>query len=457
MMNTGKIGVAMTTYNRREVALNAIDKWRSYMPDNSIIIIVDDGSTTPFPNATFRFARNKGIAVAKNKCLELLIDAGCEHLFLVDDDIWPISSNWWGPYISSPEPHLQMLFNYDNNDVKNVGHIRTIDGHEVWDLTRGCMLYFERRVIDKVGGFNPLFKKYGYEHVELSDRIHRLGFTSNAYMDVIGSSSLFYSMDKYGDVCSSVPNQKMYTKDNVRLMRRLSASIDFVPYRMDSYNNCIILTSYFTGIEDPQSGIKRIADKNIMNVLIDSLDGLNLIVLNDCFDDDERVNVRYQKVRDCDINPYIYRYYVYRDWLLSNTEIESVFMVDAGDVEILKNPFYFIETGILYVGDEESSIRNKWLQKNHVHPVFNLMYRNMSHRPLLNAGIIGGHRDIIIKFLNSICSLFEKYNNSLGQTDMAAFNYICYHLFSKVLSHGPHVNTPFKQYSYNDISWFRHK
>lgn len=73
MMNTGKIGVAMTTYNRREVALNAIDKWRSYMPDNSIIIIVDDGSTTPFPNATFRFARNKGIAVAKTSALNCLL------------------------------------------------------------------------------------------------------------------------------------------------------------------------------------------------------------------------------------------------------------------------------------------------------------------------------------------------------------------------------------------------
>jgi hypothetical protein len=30
------------------------------------------------------------------------MDAGCEHLFLFDDDAWPIADNWHLPYIESP-------------------------------------------------------------------------------------------------------------------------------------------------------------------------------------------------------------------------------------------------------------------------------------------------------------------------------------------------------------------
>lgn len=62
------------------------------------------------PEATYRFEENVGIARHKNKCLELLADAGCEHLFLFDDDAYPLVEDWWRPYVDSPEPHLMRIF-----------------------------------------------------------------------------------------------------------------------------------------------------------------------------------------------------------------------------------------------------------------------------------------------------------------------------------------------------------
>ena len=78
------IGIAITTHNRRDTALQTFDKWTSMLPDGAIIIVVDDASDEPYPNADYRFDLNVGIAKAKNKCIELLIERGCDELFLAD-------------------------------------------------------------------------------------------------------------------------------------------------------------------------------------------------------------------------------------------------------------------------------------------------------------------------------------------------------------------------------------
>ncbi|EUA60279.1 putative phage protein [Mycobacteroides abscessus 1948] len=44
--------------------------------------------------------------MAKNRCIAELMDLGCDHLFLADDDVWPTVDEWWKPYVESPEPHL---------------------------------------------------------------------------------------------------------------------------------------------------------------------------------------------------------------------------------------------------------------------------------------------------------------------------------------------------------------
>jgi hypothetical protein len=57
-----------------------------------------------------RHETSLGIVASKNASLSALMDAGCEHLFLWDDDAWPIADNWHLPYIESPEPHLAYQF-----------------------------------------------------------------------------------------------------------------------------------------------------------------------------------------------------------------------------------------------------------------------------------------------------------------------------------------------------------
>src|SRR5690554_5113268 len=90
-----RIGIGVTTRNRPKVFSETLKNLRKHLPEGSELVIVDDASGEPVKEATYRFARQAGIAKAKNKCLELLADAGCTHFFLFDDDCYPRRDGWW--------------------------------------------------------------------------------------------------------------------------------------------------------------------------------------------------------------------------------------------------------------------------------------------------------------------------------------------------------------------------
>jgi glycosyltransferase involved in cell wall biosynthesis len=195
---TPKIGLAFTEFNRYEIFKRSYNATMKLLPPNCEVVVVDDGSNKPVPEATYRFEKNSGIAKAKNKCLELLYLAGCEHIFLFDSDTYPLKEEWWKPYVESKEPHLMYIFK-DFATGHSLGDTKLIykDSEKVaYDHPRGCMLYFHRSCLEKVGGMDTVFTKWGFEHGNLSDRIFMAGMTSFRYMDVVNSKGLFYSDDE---------------------------------------------------------------------------------------------------------------------------------------------------------------------------------------------------------------------------------------------------------------------
>jgi glycosyltransferase involved in cell wall biosynthesis len=199
------IGIGITTYNRNAILDLTLEKIREFAPKDCEIVIVDDGSKTPNPKATYRFKTNQGTPIAKNKCLEILYNKGCEHFFLFDSDCFPIVSGWEKPYIESKEPHLNYTFKYS---------YKIIDGHKVHENPNGCMMYYHRSVLDKVGGVDTGFKFYGYWHGAFSNRIYNAGLTSAPFIDVIGSDKLFCSMDQKRAVQTSRPDRRRFLAKN---------------------------------------------------------------------------------------------------------------------------------------------------------------------------------------------------------------------------------------------------
>lgn len=199
------IGIAITTYNRKELLNTTLEKIKIFAPDNAIVILVDDGSRSPHPDTTYHFKENQGTPVAKNKCLELLYNAGCNHIFLFDNDCYPIKFGWEKPYIESPEPHLNYTFKY-KYEIKN--------NHKIHNNPNGCMIYIRRNVLEVVGGFDTEYKKYGYFHGDFSNRVYNTGLTSAPFIDVVGSNEFIYSMDEKEKIRTTRNDISLYLSRN---------------------------------------------------------------------------------------------------------------------------------------------------------------------------------------------------------------------------------------------------
>src|SRR5690606_5374839 len=107
-------------------------------------------------------------------------------------------------------------------------------------------------------------------------------------------------------------------------------------------------------------------------------------------------------------------------------------------------------------------VDNNWM-RNTQEPLLNIPdYRQVieanKDQTLINCGIVGGSYKMAMKYLEKRSYLHNKYTDGvLKSTDMAVFNYIMWSNFKENMVSGVKVNTKFKVYEKNNISWFRHK
>lgn len=460
-----RLGIGITTHNRPDELKKCLRHIHDHLPAGAKVVVVDDASKGDVmaPNwvTIHRFDVNVGVAKAKNKCFELLGD--CEHIFLFDDDTYPISNKWWEPYINSGEPHLMYIFKDFSTGVKlnDTATIYQDSKITAYSHPRGCMMYFHKSCLEKVGGMAPVFGKYCHEHPDLSNRIYNAGLTRFRYMDISNSRGLFYSGDEHQAVKGTVTGQERRQQivKNTPVYEGRRYSKEYVPYKS---GRDIILTSYFTGVVDPQRGAKWQPDEDQLIPLTKSADKFTLPVI--VLHDNEEVDSPYWPKVETSINPYFQRWASYREYLIKNrSELGRVFCVDATDVEVLNNPFPHMAPNTLYTGDEPDTLASTWLRTHHKNPTLQTFMQQKRALPLLNAGLLGGPVDMVIDFCGKMMDIYTKFEEdaqlrklpNAGMTDMATFNYVAYNFFKPV--HGRQVNTVFKKFQTTGQSWFRHK
>lgn len=483
-----KIGIGITTHNREEIFTTSFMNIVNRLPENVEIVVVDDASQDEYVSSIIgpmvmrhTFDTNVGIARAKNKCLELLYDAGCEHFFLFDDDTYPDCENWWKPYVESREPHLMYIFQHFSSGKSPNDMILLYQDNEVaaYSHVRGCMLYYKRICLDVVGGMDVAFGKWGHEHGDLSNRIYSAGLTRFRYMDVPFSAGLFYSADEreHGTFKSTVPGAQRidYLNKTKAIYDAQYNSPAFRPFWQPPVNDSkceakpLFLTAYFTTIPDPQRpnepmrGFFTPDFSNYAGSIIAQKSDCIILIDNPVPD----MDTAYVKLKttQVSINPYFQRWISYYEYLIKHkNEISWVFMTDCTDVELLNMPVP--ERGKIYVGDEPGIIGgSQWLHYHHRHPDLILFYRQYGRVHMVNAGILGGYIDDVLPFVRAIIDTYSRMShdsmvrrtNGPGMTDMGIFNYVAHTMFPDKISHGKHVNTTFKANERNDISWFKHK
>jgi len=178
-----RVGCGVTTYKRPEV----LRLFLRQLQDNTVNYY--------FHIAYDRIDDRKGIAHRKNECLRILYESGCDYIFLFDDDCFPVKKGWMDFFIQAHERTGQDHFLY----LKELGELKKTgeqDGIDIYNLCGGVFMFLTRKVIEEVGGFNPRYKIYGYEHGTYSMRVHNAGLTPmGAYLCPQGSGEFIYSLD----------------------------------------------------------------------------------------------------------------------------------------------------------------------------------------------------------------------------------------------------------------------
>lgn len=191
-----KIGIGITTYTntdlRLRIARESIAQILSRVPNGSEVVIVDDHSTYKTDYSNWNFfnniaqvynPENRGVARSKNKCLEVLIDRGCTDLFLFDDDVWFSDAKYYYEYAYAELPHFNP---YPKEHIENPKKIKSRFIFEnqkyIEAFPYGSCLYFQRELIEKIGGYNILMH-FGEEHRMMEEAIYRLQYTPKGSFD----------------------------------------------------------------------------------------------------------------------------------------------------------------------------------------------------------------------------------------------------------------------------------
>lgn len=242
----------------------------------------------------------------------------------------------------------------------------------------------------------------------------------------------------------------------------------------------LILACHITGIYDVnRNNTLANNDISLISEWAESIKqlGLSSIVFHNSFSASNIAKLNNEQIRFIEIpdpksfNPNVYRYFIYRDFLLNKKwEIENVFLTDITDVTVAANPFidpFFIEnTNSIFCGDEPKILNNEWMFDHSTYfrnniPNYPAFEENFKNDTLLNCGIIGGNKAIMVNLIEAVCNIHATYNrknNSAYTGDMGAFNFIVRTKFNDQVKHGEPINTLFKSYENERTDcWFRHK
>lgn len=176
-----KIGIGIATYNRQKACSDLAYGVKRTNPD-AIVCVSDDGSDEPINNLPedIIYLRNKngGIARNKNRLLYRLFEIEeCDVVLILEDDLEIIHEDWSFPFVKLAQTvgHTNIIF--PDMDIIPCGY-----GYASGHLA-GAVMAVYRDAFLSTGYLDPRFGKYGFEHVEYTQRMIRNGFGGSRFPD----------------------------------------------------------------------------------------------------------------------------------------------------------------------------------------------------------------------------------------------------------------------------------
>ena len=239
-----KIGVGIVTYKRDLLFKKC---YNSIVCNGNIdeLIVVDDGCSVDinwclnnsnydnegFPNPKVLVIYNEinlGVAKSKNKALQYLLDRGCDHIFLIEDDIYIKDPHVFEKYIKASKVSGIQHFNFSQHGLMNktfdrnsTPNPRTIIDYKLVKVPLyphcvGAFSYYSRKCLETVGLMDENYFN-ACEHVDHTLEIIKAGMHPAFWYFADIENSWEYLGDEPWSIekstISSNPNHKKMMED----------------------------------------------------------------------------------------------------------------------------------------------------------------------------------------------------------------------------------------------------
>lgn len=174
-----KIGVGISTTPNRSIHENVY----KYKDPSTDIFVFNDSD-------------RKGVSFSRNTLLTLMKDY--DHIFLMDDDVYPMMHGWEKYFI---EQCAQHDVHYSSLPEAFKSKLLSVDGEMGrWDNGIGAFTYQTKHALEVIGGYNTAYNRYGFEDTGRSFRARRAGLSGGEFNSCpIRSLAYIHSMDVFGE------------------------------------------------------------------------------------------------------------------------------------------------------------------------------------------------------------------------------------------------------------------
>jgi glycosyltransferase involved in cell wall biosynthesis len=176
------LGIGVVTFNRIARVSDTLERIASLTSGSYELVVADDGSTDGTAEEVRRkgvkciSGRNMRVAWNKNRALFYLSRLKCcKSIILLEDDAYPTETNWqaewvaaatrWGHLNLATEAHMPFVVG---------GKGLPADPYQTTRISGHCES-FSAEALSYVGFLDTRFERYGFGHVEHSQRFLRLG------------------------------------------------------------------------------------------------------------------------------------------------------------------------------------------------------------------------------------------------------------------------------------------
>ena len=240
--NSCDVGIAITTYLRKDMVCNLVDRIQALTRSDYKIVVCDDGSSDGTveelrkKGITVLGGKNKGIAWNKNRGLFYFSNIfRAKTVILLDDDVWPEVAGWEQEWVlaASRVGHI----NYIPPSYERYSPRRPMTAMNlgVGAVVGGMAMAQTTEALACVGYMDTRFGRYGHEHSDFSIRFLRAGFGGVRCPVEDGIHNRFYLLDsgiKLLDAVSSASHEDL--ENNGKLLNELQKE---PIYRAPWYND----------------------------------------------------------------------------------------------------------------------------------------------------------------------------------------------------------------------------